>query len=203
MSAQGTMGIILGVLALQIELISSTVFVSLVVMALVTSMLSGPVLQHILHLKRPRRMIDFLAAEAFFKKLNAGDREAVIREMSRRLGAMAGLSSATVADAVLAREKLIATGIGMGVAVPHARLDGLHRPLVAVGLAHQGVDFDAPDGIPARIICMILAPMHDNGAQLEILADIAATFRTEGLSERALMSSSYTEFLALLRSPNS
>jgi mannitol/fructose-specific phosphotransferase system IIA component (Ntr-type) len=94
----------------------------------------------------------------------------------------------------------MATGIGMGVAVSHARLDGLDRPLVAVGLAPQGVDFDAPDGIPAHIIRMILAPMHDNGAQLEILADIAATFRTEGLSERALLSSSYTEFLALLRS---
>jgi Kef-type K+ transport system membrane component KefB/mannitol/fructose-specific phosphotransferase system IIA component (Ntr-type) len=200
MSAQGTMGIILGVLALQIGLISSTVFVSLVVMALATSILSGPVLQRILHLKRPRRMIDYLAADAFFKKLKAGDREAVIRELSQRLGALAGLPPTTVADAVLAREQLMATGIGMGVAVPHARLDGLDRPLVAVGLAQQGVDFDAPDGIPVRIICMILAPLHDNGAQLEILADIAATFRTEGLSERALQSSSYTDFLALLRS---
>ena len=94
----------------------------------------------------------------------------------------------------------MATGIGMGVAVPHARLAGLDRPLVAVGLAPQGVDFDAPDGLPARIICMILAPLNDNGAQLEILADIAATFRSEGLSERVLQSTSYTEFLALLKS---
>ena len=203
MSAQGTMGIILGVLALQISLISSTVFVSLVVMALFTSILSGPVLQHILHLKRPRRMIDYLAADAFFKKLKTGDREAIIRELSGRLAALAGLPPAAVAEAVLAREQLMATGIGMGVAVPHARLDGLDRPLVAVGLAHQGIDFDAPDTIPVRIICMILAPLNDNGAQLEILADIAATFRTEGLSERALLSSSYTEFLALLRSTNS
>ena len=202
MSAQGTMGIILGVLALQIGLISSTVFVSMVVMALATSILSGPVLQRILHLKRPRRMADYLAAEAFFKKLKAGDRETVIGEISHRLAAMAGLSPAAVAEAVFAREQLMATGIGMGVAVPHARIEGLDRPLVAVGLSHQGVDFDAPDGLPVHIICMILTPLHDNGAQLEILADIAATFRTEGLSERALMASNYTEFLALLRSPN-
>ncbi|MDH3454469.1 MAG: cation:proton antiporter, partial [Desulfuromonadales bacterium] len=200
MSAQGTMGIILGVLALQVGLISSTVFVSLVVMALVTSMLSGPLLQFLLHLKRPRRMIDYLAAEAFVKRLKGGDREAVINELGRSLAALAGLPPAAVTEAVLARETLMATGIGMGVAVPHARLDGLERPLVAVGLAHHGVDFDAPDGIPARIICMILAPLHDNGAQLEILADIAATFRVEGLSERALLSSSYTELLALLKS---
>ena len=200
MSAQGTMGIILGVLALQVGLISSTVFVSLVVMALVTSMLSGPLLQFLLHLKRPRRMIDYLAAEAFVKRLKGGDRAAVINELGRSLAALAGLPPAAVTEAVLARETLMATGIGMGVAVPHARLDGLERPLVAVGLAHHGVDFDAPDGIPARIICMILAPLHDNGAQLEILADIAATFRVEGLSERALLSSSYTELLALLKS---
>jgi Kef-type K+ transport system membrane component KefB/mannitol/fructose-specific phosphotransferase system IIA component (Ntr-type) len=200
MSAQGTMGIILGVLALQVGLISSTVFVSLVVMALVTSMLSGPMLQHILHLKRPRRMIDYLAADAFFKKLKGVDRDAVIRELSQRLAISAGLPAAAVTEAVLAREEIMATGIGMGVAVPHARIAGLERPLVAVGLAHQGVDFDAPDGIPVRIICMILAPLHDNGTQLEILADIAATFRGEGMSERALLSTSYTEFLSLLKS---
>lgn len=200
MSAQGTMGIILGVLALQVGLISSTVFVSLVVMALATSILSGPLLQRLLHLKRPRRMIDYLAADAFFKKLEGGDRDTVIRKLSRRLAAQAGLSDAVVMDAVLAREKLMATGIGMGVAVPHARCAGLERPLVAVGFTHQGVDFDAPDGLPARIICLIIAPHNDNGTQLEILADIAATFRSKGLTERALQSSSYTEFMALLKS---
>jgi Kef-type K+ transport system membrane component KefB/mannitol/fructose-specific phosphotransferase system IIA component (Ntr-type) len=199
MSAQGTMGIILGVLALQVGLISPTVFVSLVVMALATSMLSGPLLQSLLHLKRPRRMIDYLAAEAFCKQLEGGDRAAVIRELGQRLAELAGLPAAAVTEAVLAREKLMATGLGMGVAVPHARLAGLDRAMVAVGLAHQGVDFDAPDGLPARVICLILTPLDDNGAQLEILADIAATFRSEGLSERALQSSGYTDFLALLR----
>lgn len=93
-----------------IGLISSTVFVSLVVMALATSILSGPVLQHILHLKRPRRMIDDLASNAFFKKLKAGNREAVIRELSGRLAALVGLPPAEVADAVLAREQLMAIG---------------------------------------------------------------------------------------------
>lgn len=200
MSAQGTMGIILGVLALRIGLISPPVFVSLVVMALATSILSGPLLQHVLHLKRPRRMIDYLVADAFRKTLKGSDRDAVIHELGRLLAGAAGLPVAVVTEAVLAREQLMATGIGMGVAVPHARLAELDRPLVAVGLAPQGVDFDAPDGLPARIICMILAPLNDNGAQLEILADIAATFRSEGLGERVLQSSSYTEFLALLKS---
>ncbi len=200
MSAQGTMGIILGVLALQVGLISQTVFVSLVVMALVTSLLSGPLLQRLLHLKKPRRMINFLGSEAFQSQLEGHDRTGAINELSRLLVAVTKLPLEKITAAVLEREALMATGIGMGVAVPHARIEGLERPHIAVGLSPHGIDFDAPDGIPAHIICLILTPVQDDGAQLEILADIAATFRNEELRERVEHAASHTEFLALIKS---
>ena len=92
------------------------------------------------------------------------------------------------------------TGIGQGIAVPHARLDGLLAPLVGVGLSEGGIDFDAPDGIGAQVICLILTPLQDNGAQLEILADIAATFKGRLKSEEIIKISGHTEFLALTRS---
>lgn len=97
----------------------------------------------------------------------------------------------------------MATGIGKGVAVPHARLPGLNGPLVGFGFSAAGVDFDAPDGEPAKAICLILTPQDDNGAQLEILADIAATFKDEEMRERAFRLSGYTEFLALVKSAKS
>lgn len=200
MSAQGTMGIILGVLALQVGLISQTVFVSLVVMALITSLLCGPLLQRLLHLKAPRRMIKFIGGEAFLPRLEGHDRAAVIAELAQKLTVAARRPHAEITAAVLEREALMATGIGMGVAVPHARLAGLERPHIAVGLSPHGIDFDAPDGIPAHIICLILTPVQDNGAQLEILADIAATFRNEELRERIQHATSHTEFLALIKS---
>ncbi len=200
MSAQGTMGIILGVLALQFGLISQRLFVSLVAMALLTSLLSGPLMQKVLRLKRPRRFTNYLRASAFLPRLSGHSRQEVIEELSGVAAATAGLDAAVVTGAVLARERIMATGLGDGVAVPHARLAGLDGPTVAVGLAHEGVDFDAPDGRPAQVVCLILTPQEDDGAQLEILADIATTFRGGSLVERALIAEGHTEFLALVKS---
>ncbi|PLX93763.1 MAG: hypothetical protein C0621_06905 [Desulfuromonas sp.] len=199
MSAQGTMGIILGVLALQLGLITQELFVSLVVVALLTSLASGPLLQQALRLKKKRLFTDFLDPTGFVGVRPGSHREETIRDLIEQIAPNTGLPSETIAQAVLARERLMATGIGNAVAVPHARLDPLRKPLLAIGLYPQGVDFDAPDGQPAQIICLILTPKDDSGAQLEILADIAATLRDELLREKLLVCDSYTAFLAQIR----
>jgi mannitol/fructose-specific phosphotransferase system IIA component (Ntr-type) len=100
---------------------------------------------------------------------------------------------------VLEREATMATGIGEGVAIPHARIDGLQAPVVAAALSADGIDFDAPDGEPARLIFLLLTPRDDDGAQLEILADIARTFHNDQLREKAVRAKNYTEFLAVLK----
>ena len=200
MGAQGTMGIILGVLALQFGFISQTVFVSLVVMALVTSLVSGPMLQWLLRLKKPRRFTDFLEAPGFVKRLLGKEPEQVIGELAKVLAPLAGVDAATITQTAINRERIMATGIGQGVAVPHARLDGLLKPLVAVGISETGIDFDPPDGIQTQLVCLILTPLQDDGAQLEILADIAATFKGGEHREKLLQLSGHTEFLALIKS---
>ena len=200
MSAQGTMGIILGVLALQFALISQQVFVSLVIMALVTSLVSGPMLQIILRLKKPRGFLDYLQPQGFINSLKACDRTEAIRQLSQATAPLVGLDPEVVTRAVLAREKIMATGIGKGVAVPHARLKGLAAPVVSIGLSRSGIDFDAPDASPAHVVCLILTPINDDGAQLEILADIAGTFKKRALREKALCVASFNELVALVKS---
>jgi Kef-type K+ transport system membrane component KefB/mannitol/fructose-specific phosphotransferase system IIA component (Ntr-type) len=203
MGAQGTMGIILGVLALQFGIISQQVFVSLVVMALVTSLISGPMLQQILRLKKKRRFTDYTAAPGFLRRLQGTEAEQVISELAAVLAPLAGVAKETIATAAITRERIMATGIGQGVAVPHARLEALEEPLIAIGLTEDGIDFDAPDGIQTQIICLILTPVEDDGAQLEILADIAATFKSGEHRDKILHLSDYTEFLALVKSSRS
>lgn len=56
------------------------------------------------------------------------------------------------------REQLGSTGLGEGIALPHARINGLERPLIAFATVKDGVDFDAPDGLPAQLIFLILLP---------------------------------------------
>ena len=87
------------------------------------------------------------------------------------------------------------TGIGHGVALPHARLEALTEPVVVIGVSDAGVDFDAPDGEPAHVIFLILTPQRDAGAQLEISADVGRLFSRPDMLERVLRTRSYAEFL--------
>lgn len=200
LNARGAMEIILGLLALQNGIIGERLFVALVVMALVTSLMSGPMLQHLLRLKKPRRFVDFLHPHGFTLQLQSTDRWSAIHELAKLAAPCTDLTAETITKAVYAREKLMSTGIGQGVAIPHARLAGLEQPLVVIGLSQTGIDFDAPDAGRAKVIFLILAPQDDNGVQLEILADIAATFKVNEIRDKVAGVTSYTEFLALVRS---
>ena len=197
MNARGAMEIILGLLALQNQLIGERMFVALVVMAVVTSALSGPAIQRILRLSRPRHVGDYLTARGLIR-LRATQRDLAIKELVEGLVGEGELAR-TMEQAVLARESLMPTGIGDGVAVPHARLEGLGGPQVALGLSQDGVDFNAPDGEPAQLIFLLLTSPDDDGAQVALLADIARSFHTRATREAVLRVGGYTELLALLK----
>lgn len=199
MNARGAMEIIFGLLGLQAGLIRERMFVTLVVVAMVTSMISGPGIRYVLRLRRARKLGDFLLSKAFLGDLSARTRDDAIGQLCGAVASAIGLDEREVVTAVLERERQGATGLGEGIAVPHARLPGLDRPVIGVGLSRGGVDFDAPDGDPAQIIFLVLTPREDDGAQVEILAEIARAFRSEGVRGKAIEVRSYTEFLALVR----
>ena len=199
LNARGAMEIILGVLALEHGLIQEQMFVALVALAVTTSLMSGPAMWHLLRLTVPRRFIDHLSPSVFLNRLRAGNYTEAIEELSQAVSSAVGLSAETITTAVLEREHTMPTGIGNGVAVPHARLEGLPAPVVGVGLTDTGIDFNAPDGQLAHVVFVILTPTHDHGAQIDILADIARTFDDAAMHEAALQVRSYTELLALLR----
>ncbi len=75
------------------------------------------------------------------------------------------------------REALAPTGLGDDVAIPHAAIPGLTKPLLALGRAPHGIDFDAPDGRPSTVVFLLLMPPHAYKEEVGILASIArATF---------------------------
>ncbi len=199
MNSRGAMEIILGLLALQYGLIRERMFVALVLMALITSMMSGPLMQRILRRKKPRRFFDYTSDKAFIPDLQAWERRDAIRLLAGNLAAVSGLGAEAIEKAVWERESLSATGIGNLVAVPHARMPGLTRPFVAVATSEAGIDFDAPDGRSVRLIFMIISPYQDEGAQLDILSDVAKTFDNLKLRDALLNVKNFTEFLGQLK----
>jgi mannitol/fructose-specific phosphotransferase system IIA component (Ntr-type) len=76
-------------------------------------------------------------------------------------------------SAVIERELVAPTGLGDEVAIPHAAVEGLSRPLLAIGRAPRGIDFDASDGRPARIVFLLLIPPKAYEHEVRILASIA------------------------------
>lgn len=199
MNARGAMGIILGLLALQYGVIGERMFVALVIMAIVTSMMSGSFMQAILRRRTVRRFIDFLHPKGFINPLQSSDREGAIRELASAAAGITGLNPSAIEAAVLQRERMMPTGLGLTVAVPHARMHGMTKPVVCLGLSREGIEFDAPDGERSRMIFLILTPSEDDGAQLELLADISRTFLDAGLREGTLRVSNFTEFMAALK----
>ncbi len=200
MNARGAMEIILGMLALQYKVINEKMFVALVIMALLTSLMSGPFIQRLLKSEKARKFDDFLTGKTFIAKMKSNRRQNAIRELADTLGAITGLDGQHLARVAWEREKMMSTGLGNGIALPHARIGELAAPVVAVGLSPQGIDFDAPDGEPARMIFLILTPKLDSGAQIEIIADIARTFSKPEIREQVLQVTNYTEFRALMKS---
>lgn len=198
LNARGAMEIIVGLLALQSGLIGQKLFVALFIMALTTSLMCGPVVSRVLRLKRPRRLVDFMAPRSFLTPLRATDRFEAIQQLCQAVSTAAKLDTRVIEDAVWTREKMMPTGMGKGVAVPHARMEGLTEPVVGIGLSRGGVDFDAPDGVAAQIVCLILTPKDDDGAQVALLADVARMFGKEEVRHQVMQVSSYTDFRAVL-----
>ena len=174
MNARGTMGIILAAIAHDAGVLNDQMFVALVLMALATSLTSGPAMKWLLYREEPEEdVVTLLRRGAFVSELHALTPSEAIGELVRALGSLLTGRKRLARDAALERERVAPTGLGDEVAVPHAAVDGLERPLLVLGRAPRGIDFDAPDGRLARIIFLLLIPPKAYEEEVRILASIA------------------------------
>lgn len=200
MNARGAMEIILALTALQVGLIDERMFVAIVVMALVTSMMAGTAMERLLQRQKVKHFFDFLPARGYVGYVKAETPEEMIVELCDAAAEAANLPKEKVREVVLQRERIMSTGMGNGLAIPHGRIPGLSVPLVAIGFSRDGIDFDAPDGEVARVVLLVLTPQEDYQSQLDLLADISRSFRVQGFTERILRTTNHVELLALMRS---
>jgi PTS system nitrogen regulatory IIA component len=95
-----------------------------------------------------------------------------------------GVSHMSAVDALLERERLGPTGVGHGVALPHARLDGLDRVVGALVLLDKPIDFKAVDRQPVDIVFGLFAPIESGVEHLKALALVSRTMRDQALCAR-------------------
>jgi Kef-type K+ transport system membrane component KefB/mannitol/fructose-specific phosphotransferase system IIA component (Ntr-type) len=199
MNARGAMEIILGLLALRAGIIHQELFVALVVMAIVTSAMSGPLMTWILKLRPSRKLTGSLSPKLFVRNLTAESRLGAISELATLAAEPAGMEVVDIEAAAWKRETIAATGIGNGIAVPHARIPRLKQAVVVVGLSEAGIPFDAPDGQNAHVVFLMLTPAEDPSVQLELSANVSRIFREPQALVNVRRAANFTEFLAALK----
>ncbi|MEZ5905317.1 MAG: PTS IIA-like nitrogen regulatory protein PtsN [Geminicoccaceae bacterium] len=124
---------------------------------------------------------DLLPPGSVVLGLKAGSKRQVLRLLAERVAADEGLDPGKVLDALLEREKLGTTGIGDGLAIPHAKLDGLDRLVGVFARLEHPVDFEALDDEPVDLLFLLLAPTGAAADHLKALARVARVFRDEAL----------------------
>lgn len=128
------------------------------------------------------KLLDFVVPDSVIVDLQAGGKEEAIREMVASLQATGQLGDEVVESvirAILDREELGSTGIGMGVAVPHTRHQSLQRLVGTVALSNNGVDFAALDGDPVDIFFLLVSPQNQPGDHLRALENISRHLKDE------------------------
>ncbi len=90
----------------------------------------------------------------------------------------------TLFNKLTARERLGSTGLGHGVALPHARIEGSDKAVGALLKLREGIDFDSFDKQPVDLLFALIVPEHFTDEHLKILADLAEMFSNENLCDR-------------------
>src|SRR5262245_55753495 len=123
---------------------------------------------------------DFLRPADVMIDVRAGDKARLLRDLAQRAAAQLGLDPDAVSAALLQREQLGSTGTGGGIALPHARLAGVKKPFALLARLAKAIEFDAIDGRPVDIVCLLLLPTDAQGEQLNALARAARAWLGAG-----------------------
>ncbi len=111
----------------------------------------------------------------------ADSKGAILEQLAERFSDVYGLDRATVLERIEERERLGSTGFGRGIAIPHARVEGIKRPVATLLRLAKPVEFDAADGMPVDLIFGLLSPENAGATHLQALAAISRLVRNEAV----------------------
>jgi nitrogen PTS system EIIA component len=123
------------------------------------------------------KISDLLSPADVMIDVRASNKRLLLQELAAKAAGRLGLPVDHVAPYLLKREELGSTGIGRGVAIPHARLPNLQRPFGLLATLKQPIEFDAIDGQAVDIVFVLLLPATAQDRQIGALALVARTLR--------------------------
>ncbi|MFL5402868.1 MAG: PTS sugar transporter subunit IIA [Gemmatimonadales bacterium] len=143
-------------------------------------------------------LTELLTPDRVLVPLSARDKSGIIAELTRHLIERSGGNYSDVLGAVEEREAGWSTGVGFGVAIPHARSSAVSELTLVCGVSRDPVPYDSIDGEPVRLFFLIVGPEASGGQHVKILSRIARLVRRETLRQRLCEAQTAEEFYAAL-----
>ncbi len=129
-------------------------------------------------------LTDLLASKAVLPSLKAGNKKSALQDLSEHAGLLFDVPSREVFDALIQRERLGSTGVGNGIAIPHAKLMKAPNIFAIFARLDRPLDFESVDGIPVDLIFLLIAPESAGADHLKALARIARLVRDTSLTAK-------------------
>lgn len=147
------------------------------------------------------RITDFVVKEAINPGVKATTKEAVVRELVSSLkttGKVTEADEENIVKAIMRREQLGSTGIGRGVAIPHAKHESVGKLIGSIGIAPAGIPFESLDNDPVNIFVMLLYAPERPGEHLRALEAVSRLLRDEKFCQSLLKCTTKDEIWHLL-----
>lgn len=147
-----------------------------------------------------KKIGDFIPFENIILDLSVSSKSECLHALANRAAKTLGLDSQILLNALMAREALGSTGLGDGVAIPHARLSEIQKPFGIFARLDRPLDFDAIDEQPVDLVVLLLFPQAPSGDQLNLLASTARCLRDRAFADRLRRQADERAFYEQLRS---
>lgn len=148
-----------------------------------------------------KRLLEYMSEDRIIIDLKSREKEEVFEEMAP-LFVAGNVIDADELDEFIEglkeREKLTATGMQDGIAVPHAKSPSVHKIALALEISKEGVNFESMDGQPSKYIFMIAAPKGTKEEHLDLLAMISELSYSEEVLEKLSQAQTKSEVLEIL-----
>ncbi len=143
-------------------------------------------------------LTELLTPERIRVPVQAQDKSGVLKELTRLLVDQSGGNFDDILTAVKEREEVLSTGIGYGIAIPHAKSPTMKELSLVCGSSPRPIGFDALDGEPVRLFFLVVGPETAAGQHVKALSRIARVVRRESVREALLKAQTPAQFFQVI-----
>ena len=144
---------------------------------------------------------DLLSPESVIAHLKVTSKKQALQELSDKAAKLTTLSSRSIFETLLERERLGSTGVGHGIAIPHGKLASLDRLYGVFARLDTPIDFDSIDDQPVDLIFLLLAPESAGADHLKALARVSRLLRNQNVVEKLRATVEAPALYAILTEP--